>query len=572
MKALEDSLISSPLPENSEQDREPVNPEDVEKLLKSLDPENAHQHLIDLLNTPFKTYMYLKRTQKTRISPKQSLPKVDALPNLDIFKINFPVRIAKVAPQDPGKDIVKYTINGPTNCVEEFCNNLNHFCRPLDVITAAYRLKKIDFKEKERLVKSLDHRIFDNPSRIFSFVSNGLSNGRLIKDESIHSYTKKKYPIGPPSCKGSDSLAQDLLNLYYVAVEQRTSAKSGKPHIIQQVSNDLEAVEDFHAAMDVEIARNESVRRHLIEYQDDYIWTAPDTSDEMLTCCGKGGCVMLKLIDYHPDHVNQRIDEILHRRLVNLSVSRIISKPRWSRTLELYFPTSRAHFQKTPKHINDYTIYKDVRTPLPFSKENVSFITLIFDKFFSEKIVDPKPPPPEELSKWREAITKMIQLLRMPDEIPFVLNYSQAVLFSSLCILTNKLDVVRAMMDNQAVGRKIPLEIGITDDTMAGAERVFEIAVQTIINKKKKLKDGLLEIAGLFRRVDITFIAEIIKTMLLAIKAMKHYASPTQDKEGALVTATINGDRVDMALINNKVGEPVICIDLEQYKPKEGFR
>ncbi|EAY07335.1 hypothetical protein TVAG_139650 [Trichomonas vaginalis G3] len=539
--------------------------------LKSVGDSPLKNKLEQIIKTGCPGLNYLRIINNKEISLKDNTAKRGVLSKEKLLNFRIPVKISGIGRQNPGVDIVQYVINGPTNCVEEFCSKTENFCRPLDVIGACARLNKITEEEHKALVQGLDHRIFDNAPRVFSYISNGLSNGRFIKDQTVHSYTKKRYPIGAPSCKGVDPLAKSLLNLYYVAVEQRTSG-SEKPHIIQQVSNNLEAVEDYHAAHDVEIARNECCRRHLLEYGSDYIWTAPDLSDEMKVLFGKSGCLFLKLLDYDKKGVlYEKIVHFLNMRGANLQISRLLLKPKWSRTLELYFPTSRAHFQKTPKHINDYSMYKDVRPPLPFKRDNIAMITTIFDKFFIQKTEDPKPPQPEEIEKWKQTVNKMIGLLRVPDDIPMMLTYSQAAMFSSLCILSQRLEVVRVMTQVCDKGRKIPLEIGLTDYTMAGAERVFEIAVETIINKKRKLKDGLLEIAGLFRKVDITLIAELLKIMLLAIKTLKHL-SQTDNKEGPLVRVVISGDVVEMALQDLKINEPPLSIDLEQFKPKEGFR
>lgn len=157
----------------------------------------------------------------------------------------------------------------------------------------------------------------------------------------------------------------------------------------------------------------------------------------------------------------------------------------------------------------------------------------------------------------------MQQLRGTKDSPPLELTYGRAALLVSAGLLCVSFDVVREMTKLTETGRKIPLEIGITDQNMAGVERVMDLAIEYIINKGTKNKDYIQEISGLFRIVDINQVTTFIKSLILTIKAIK-YCATDFETEGPVVKATIADGVISMSPL---YGEGSISISLERFIP-----
>ncbi|EAY20018.1 hypothetical protein TVAG_402740 [Trichomonas vaginalis G3] len=488
------------------------------------------------------------------------------LKNTRNFRI--PIKIAPIQkPKERSHDVAKFSIVREKTCVEEFCSQLSNFTRPLDVICAALRLNKISIDEARQLVDRLDYRIPEPIPLTFSFISNSLANGVLDK-ETHQSYTKKLYPLGIPSCTGCEPEVNKLLNNNYVAVEQRTSA-NGRPHIIQQVSNELEGVEDTHAATDVEIALNENVRRHILEYGWGYILTASDTGDELTACFGKNGRLLLKLMKLYYDQISAPILDMLQQRAINLGVRRLQFKPNWSKTLEKKLPPTRAQYKKPTKQNTDFSYLDYGMPPIDYDIQNVNYLSEIMEKYYAKRAADNKQAIDIEIEYWRRSIQFAIKILRteqITDE--FTANYGLAALLTASAMLASSLKVVRELDDAVDKSRKIPIEIGLTDHSMGGHDRVFDMAIDIITNKKKKKKDELQEMAGCFKTVDINGCLHLIHIITLTIKTMKYHAA-NSNSESPIARIYIGNGRLNMAPLYGPIGS--VAINLEIFRPKESF-
>ena len=529
--------------------------------------EELNKLTSDIENSNCKKYRFLQVISGHDDFIKQRNQEIPQMNNLYIKQMgnfNVPLKIDKsLKPIHKKKDQITLNIRKPKTFIDAICEKIEH-ASELDVILALLHLNKLSHNQEENLVESLDYRVQKSIPLFYSFISNRLANGELT-NESFQSYKKKSYPLGIPSCSGCSKSTRSILNLFYVAVEQKTSS-NGRPTIIQQVSNDLEDVEDTHAACDVDIARNENVRKHLSDYGFDYVHTEPDMWVEMEACFGDKGELILKLqtVESIQQIVQNFLLDTLYKRAKGLGMKRLANKPQWSRDLERILPPTRAQFKKVNKYINDYQIYESIKTPITFKVENVTYLTNIMDKYFTKRSQALKPPTREEISIWREIIDTTAKQLRLSsDSEPFQLTYGRAAQLTAASLLCIAFEVIREMTTITESGRKIPMEIGITEKKFAGAERVMDLAVDYIINKNKQSNDNIQEIAGLFRVVDINQVMDFIKTLTLTIKTMK-YCAINDATEAPLLTATIHDGELN---INSLYGAQEIYIDLERFRP-----
>ena len=521
----------------------------------------------DIENSNCKKYRFLQKISghdKIICQSEEKIPVMDNLSIKQIRNFNVPISIDKsLNPKNKKKDPITIRIRKPKTCIDAICEKIQH-ASELDVIGAGLEMKLLSPDQEEKLVESLDYRVQKSIPQFYSFISNRLANGEL-ENESFQSYRKKSYPLGIPCCTGCDKGTRSILNLFYVAVEQKTSS-NGRPTIIQQVSNDLEDVEDTHAACDVAIARNENVRRHLIEYGFDYVHTEPDMWVEMEECFGEKGELILKLqtVKEIQEVVQQFLLDTLYKRAKGLGMKRMACKPQWSKDLERILPPTRAQFKRVNKYINDYDIFETIKTPITFKVENVAYLSMIMEKYFAKRLQALKPPTKEEVAIWREIVETTAKQLRLPaDSESFTLTYGRAAQLTAGSLLCIAFEVIRDMTTITESGRKIPLEIGITEKQLAGADRVMDLAVDYVINKNKQSNDNIQEMAGLFRVVDINQVMDFIKALTLEIKTMK-YCAINDRTEAPLLTATVHEGELN---IKSLYGAEEIYINLERFRP-----
>ena len=467
----------------------------------------------------------------------------------------------KLKPRIQRQDAVTLTPQESRSKIDLFCSKFNY--SPLDVISALQRLKKIDEKTHKELRESLDCRVKKNISHLYNYISNQLANG-YPTDAQYLSYKKKIYPLGHPRCSGCDSETQKILNLNYFSVELKTSC-SGKPHIIQQVSNSLEEVEDTHAETDVQIARNENVRRHIIEYGTDYIHAAPDTANEFQICFGSLGPLLLRLCNIKADDAVEWMKSMLYKRAVNLGVKRLIEKPVWSQSLERYLPITRAQYKKV-KWLNEYNTFCSVSTPIIYDVENVSFIPLLMEKYIVARKKAADPPSVIEIEGWTNIYTEVVNHMR-EDETQIELTFSEAAIYVAAAYLCANLDKVLEFHRMTLASRKIPYEIGITTEYLGGIDRTLTI-VAGLMARIIRMKDGIAEVAGLFKVVDVNYIMELVKMMIIFIKTVKHKNSLKQ-QEYPFIKATIQRGHLVMKTL---YGDDDISMNLEKFKPEKAFR
>ena len=548
----------------------PITKEYKDKFISSLRTLYGDDKIQDLLekleNSKFKKLKFLELATGTKqvlvTAPNDAVK--DSLAIKHVKNFNVPIHVdTRLAPNNKRRDIITLNIRKEQTSIDQLCEKVGHITA-LDVIKVGTQKGVISKEQREKIIEGMDYRVQKSIPQFYSFISNRLANGVLEKD-NFQSYRRKSYPLGIPGCTGCEKSTRSLLNLFYVAVEQKTSS-NGRPTIIQQVSTDLEDVEDTHAACDVDIARNENVRRHISEYGFDYVYTEPDTSIEFEKCFGEKGEIILKLAEIGKIHekVVDFIEKTLYKRSVGLGFERLTHKPKWSRDLERVLPPTRAQFKRPPKIINDYQMYMNISTPITYNVENVTFLNKIVEKYFAKRLSSMKPPTKEEINAWKRVLVETVKQLRTPSGSPALeLTYGRAALLVAAGILCVSFDVTREMSALTESGRKIPTEIGITDQNMAGAERVMDLAVDFVINKGLRSKDYIQEIAGLFRVVDINQVTEFIKALTLTIKAIKYCATDT-GSEAPIVKAQIADGIITMSPL---YGDGAISISLERFIP-----
>lgn len=549
-----------------------LNPETKQKYCQDIcarlnndnNSQSLEAKLKSIIEGKYVQYNYLKEISGSKSLKEKSFmcPKNSGLiSNGRNFLVPTKIDEKLKRPKKP-RDMVKIVIEKPQTPVDAFiCENAKS-CNALDIIKVLIQKKVVNEKTIKYLIDSLDCRNKTNLEKLYNFISNVLANGDPEKSTFI-SYKKKNYPIGIPTCSGCDAETQKLLNLFYFSVEQKTSG-SGKPHIIQQVSNELEGVEDKHAEIDVEIARNENVRKHLDEYGIGYIYSTPDTLNELDVAFGEAGPLLLKL-NSESDKVIEWINKKLYQRAVALGVKRLTQKPIWSKELERVLPPTRAQFKKC-KWANEYAQYSNIVTPIEYNVENVSFIPMIMEKYFAARQKAPEPPSVDEINEWRIQVKDVVSKLRV-ENAEYELNYTQSAFFVATAFLCSQLNDVREYTKTSALGRKIPKSIGITDEFNDGPDRIFSIAAD-LLARNRRMKDGISEIAGLFKEVNESRVTELLKIIILAIKTMKH-VKESNEKEYPIIKATVSNGTLNMSPL---YGEGTVAINLEKFKPEKAFR
>ena len=535
----------------------------ISTLLKISDGEDIKSVAQKIINSKNVQYNYLK---KITGSKNVLDPHFNSEPNrgLILGGYNFKVSVKidpKLKPKNHQQDIVTLTPQKSRTKIDEFCSQMNY--SPLDIISALRRLGLIREETHPELRESLDCRVKKSLSHLYNYISNQLANG-YPTNEQYMSYKKKVYPLGYPLCSGCDKATQSLLNLSYFSVELKTSS-SGKPHIIQQVSNSLEEVEDLHAEIDVQIARNENVRRHILEYGVDYIHAAPDTAIELEICFGSLGPLMLKICNGREEEGIEWMKSLLYTRAVNLGIKRLIEKPGWSQKLEKYLPITRSQFQKI-KWLNEYNSFTNVSTPIIYDVDNVTFIPMLMERYIAARKKAPDQPSQAEIEGWIRIYTEVAKNLR-EDIVEFDVTYGEAAIYVAAAYLCANLDRVLEFYRMTLKSRKIPYEIGITNEYLGGIYRVLSI-VAGLMTRTIKMKDGISEIAGLFKVVDTNYLMELIKMMIIFIKTVKHEQSLKQ-KDTPFIKAIINNGKLTMRTL---YGDCDLSIDLEKFKPDKAFR
>lgn len=533
------------------------------------DGKTLHDKLMHIMHSRYTGLNYL-----TYISNSKSIFDV-SLANQKknhfvnrIRNFNIPTKIAPLKRmKEKSRDIVSFTIAKPKTCVEEFCERLNNFVKPLDVINAAVRLNLITEEQSRRYVDNLNCMQRTPISLIYNMISNRIAKGILDK-EKIQSYQKKFYPLGIPNCTGCEPEVEKMLNLFYISIKQHTY--SNRVNCKPQVTTDLERVEDDFAATDVEIALNENVRRHLIEYGWSYLLTSTDTLDELNVCFGKYGSLSLRILSIFYNQLYSRFIDYLFRRAIGLGVKRILSKPTWSKDLERIFPPTRSQHRKPAKLANDFTMFEYIMLPIQYSVENVAYLSELMEKYFVKRSAESKTPIDIEVQYWRQALQEAIGVLRNSEcSGDVTAGFSFSALLAASATLVSYFSTVRALVNQNTKNRQLANEIGITDTSLNSDQRVFDIIIEVIVNKKKKMKEGAQEMAGLFKDCDLNLCQNLIKVVILTIKAMKYYAFHKL-QESPVVRVYVGNGKIDMAPLYGPPGNASIPFDI--FRPKESFK
>ena len=260
---------------------------------------------------------------------------------------------------------------------------------------------------------------------------------------------------------------------------------------------------------------------------------------------------------------------MLNKRAFGLGMKRLTQKPQWSRDLEKVLPPTRAQFKRDTKYINDYNIYENIQTPITFKIENVTYFTEIMDKYLTKRLQAQNPPATDEVKLYHEIINNTASQLRLLEESPeFELTFGRAHHLTAASLLCISFEFIREYNNLTEGGRKIPLSIGITNRTLAGAERVMDLAVEYIVNKTKAGTEYIQEIAGLFRHVDLNQVMDFLKAFILTIKTMKYCAVNDKNEAPLLCGKVENG----ILNISSLYGHTEASINLERFKPLNSRR
>ncbi|EAX95180.1 DnaJ domain containing protein [Trichomonas vaginalis G3] len=532
-----------------------------------------HSKVVDLnkitekvKNSPYKAYTFLRCINENKnISSKGLQGFKESIKFFGESDLQIPMKIYKADNQESPRQFVHFKINRNPNCIDQFCQKLGNSISPLDVITAAHRLQKIDNEEKDEYLKYLDYRSKDTQIRVYSFISNPLTHGHLIKNmKTIGSYAKQYHPIGMAPSSFCDEMAKSVLNNSYITVDQSTNEKDGKKvHIINQVSTQLEVVEDDHADFDVKCTRNENVIKRLNEYGESYFYTSPDFTKELIETFGPKGCLITKFCKINWDISFKFLLKFLVKRYKRLQIGRLLSKPEWSRTLETYLPVSRASFSKIPNKLVDYHRFSFIPLPLKFNVENVAYLVDLFERFYASYLFI------KETMCEKEVFTNAVAVLRSNDVV-YNMTYSEAQLVTSLAILAKRMDNIRSTSNETSKSRKLAIEIGITDNQMNTATRVNEMIHELIINRKLQIKQAVPQIAGLLDEVNNKAVKEMLTIVLICIRAMK-FVSANKSKEGEIVQMSCNDGLLRMWIKGSNGYFPTCAVDLERYKSTKGI-
>jgi len=522
---------------------------------------NDNKSLIDRISVSKYPEYYLLKT----IESEKELHNVEP-PNLIRKIYNFKVPV-EVIPKSQlfSSPITQERVEQTNSKLLEFCNSSGIHVSPLDCIKALYENNDISSNDLQDMVNDVRYRKSRRADEFFSQVSNPLSNGKLLP-KSIGSYSETYYPFGNPICSGKDPWINSIINTKWVSCEQNSEENPNKRTITQQVPSSLETVEDNHTILDIDISRNSTVRKGLTDYGVIVLETSPIYTEEFMALFGKKGHLVLVLLQKNPLLLPQIMKKLIMRGS-SLLEKRNRYRGEWVRELEVVLPYYRAKYRKHTKLINDFSEFKSVSTPLFFEIETVTYIWELIDLYINTRPRFKEKKGSFDQIQWKIALNTIITSLREFDTGKSVpLSFSQIQILIPCILMSQFMNEIRSLTNFVSYSRRISYDIGITHPSMHGSNRIFTILVDSVL--KKKIKDGAVEISGLFPSIDVIGVISFFKTFIIALKAIKKNLNFSSEIPIA-ISHNIEHRFILNSLSNNA---SKVVIDLSPYIPKNQIK
>lgn len=375
---------------------------------------------------------------------------------------------------------------------------------------------------------NLQWRSIDDPAKVFDPLNIPITIGWRTNNR-IESYYALEYPIGQPKRSGQSKMEASVTNYDWISCGYQNDDSKKHSAITPQVNSILEEIEDKHTTLDIEIVRNSNALRYfLTNGPNSTAYSSPMIQLEMNAVYGKGGALILELLQTKPSVVYSIIVKRLRERAIMLREKKILSIPKFAENLEKALPSQRAKYMTFPHFKKEIPEFLRVgEDPIEYPSDLI-FLLLEFMDIYERMIGHIY-----DLSEMKAVMRKITHdLANTDDESRYTASFFYASSLCSAGMLLRELSCVKEIDERAKNGTRIPTEIAMITPENHGHHRILNVIVDTII--KKKWTDGVRELAGLLLPINLDKALLIIRTAHLLIKCISSCAQMKYDSDIAI--------------------------------------
>ena len=409
-----------------------------------------------------------------------------------------------------------------------FCiavNDLN--CTEFDFVCAAYKLGMINkdqkFHELQELNKHNKIQQQIGSSAIWHSLSLSTSNGSIDYNTDFGvSYHKKYYTLGKPKCLVGD------MSSFQTNSDFTNKQRKGQRLIsaFQQTTAGKETITYYDSL----ISCVETLLMGLNEYGMDITYTKMWISYPLENIFHANAHIILKMCQFvsKDDACKEIAETWLRNTLMTVlfhlhEQKRLLFAPMSKRpeiTREqakvMFLPQSLVHVQD-----NGYVFHFHI--PTEFVIENFTFISHIFDKFFSKLRRSQKQSniTPQHMRTILQNVQFVIRKFRESSgrALLYFIPEGIAQLFICSGILSYELSGVRQISIQQTASSvKFPY---LYDESLSGPEKIFSILIEYILSENylRQNQYSFSQIVNFFKKNDVETIIRIYHSICFTLNA-----------------------------------------------------